>query len=257
MDPYLERYWGDVHERLVMYSCDQLQPALPPDLRARVSSRVFVESATEADRHVYPDIHVVERRTRGTKGGPPSGGSKAVLAEPLLVDVGDEPTSQSFLEIIDVGSGHRIITVIDFLSPTNKSPGEGRDLYLRKQTETRDARVSLVEVDLTRAGKRVLMLPPHRIPPSHRTTYQACVRRGWKRSTIEVYRIPLEERLPVIPIPLRESDPDAALDLQPVLDQAYANGRYDDIDYRAEPDPPLEPADAAWASSLLRSAGLR
>lgn len=227
MDPYLESYWGDVHERLVMYSCDQLQPTLPSDLRARVNSRVFVESAKDGERHVYPDIHVVERRAPKTSA---STGSKVVLAEPLLVDVGDEPMSQSFLEIVDVTSGHRIVTVIEFLSPTNKTPGEGQDLYLKKQKETRDAGVSLVEVDLTRTGKRILMLPPHRIPPSHRTPYQACVRRGWKPSTIEVYRIPLEERLPVIPIPLRESDRDAALDLQPVLEQAYANGRYEDID---------------------------
>ncbi len=43
MDPYLERYWRDVHSRLVVYICDSLQESLPPPLRARVEERVFVE----------------------------------------------------------------------------------------------------------------------------------------------------------------------------------------------------------------------
>jgi hypothetical protein len=50
---------------------------------------------------------------------------------------------------------------------------------------------------------------------------------------------------------------DVPLDLQVLVDAAYENGGYDDIDYRAEPDPPLDPADAAWAEELLRSKGLR
>ena len=33
MDPYLERHWGDVHQALVTYIRDQLQPSLPDDLR--------------------------------------------------------------------------------------------------------------------------------------------------------------------------------------------------------------------------------
>jgi hypothetical protein len=56
----------------------------------------------------------------------------------------------------------------------------------------------------------------------------------------------------VIPIPLRDSDPDVPLDLQPILEQAYRNGGYDDIDYTAEPDPPLAIDDAKWADALLR-----
>ena len=34
MDPYLERFWGDVHSRLVTYACDQIQERLPVDLIA-------------------------------------------------------------------------------------------------------------------------------------------------------------------------------------------------------------------------------
>jgi hypothetical protein len=63
--------------------------------------------------------------------------------------------------------------------------------------------------------------------------------------------------LPVLPIPLRSTDADATVDLQPILDQCYRNGCYDDIDYRAAPVPPLSADDAAWADALPREKGLR
>ena len=37
MNPYLEQYWGDIHQRLIIYSSDALQKQLPGDLRARVN----------------------------------------------------------------------------------------------------------------------------------------------------------------------------------------------------------------------------
>jgi len=255
MDPYLEQYWREVHHRLTTYACDTLQPSLPEQLRARVEERVFVESEAPEYRSFYPDVHVVER-------GRPQQPAVAVesdvaVAEPLLIRIDDEPLSQGYIEIIDAGSGNRVVTVIEFLNPSNKVPGEGQDLYLRKQREVMGAGVSLVEIDLTRTGRRVTVLPPERIPPSHRTTYQICVWRGWKPNLVEVYRSPLTQRLPVIPVPLRETDADAPLVLQALIDQCYRNGRYDDLDYRAEPNPPLDAPDAAWAEKLLRSKGLR
>lgn len=68
---------------------------------------------------------------------------------------------------------------------------------------------------------------------------------------------PLRERLPAIRIPLRPTDPDVPLDLQALIDRCYENGRYDDLDYTREPDPPLDPPDAEWAEALLRGKGLR
>ena len=74
---------------------------------------------------------------------------------------------------------------------------------------------------------------------------------------VEVYRVPLRERLPVISIPLRPADPDVPLDLQAIVEQCYRNGGYDDIDYKAEPDPSLKAADTKWADALLRELGRR
>ena len=60
----------------------------------------------------------------------------------------------------------------------------------------------------------------------------------------KLYPIRLMERLPVLPVPLRPHDPAVVLDLQPLVDTAYRNGRYWHTDYAAPLDPPL-PAEAA------------
>ena len=267
MDPYLEQHWGDVHHRFITYACDQLQRVLPGELRARVEERVFVESAAAPGRSIYPDVRIIERgpgpsTSRGAEGGVALAEVDVEVAvedeaEPLVISLEDEPYFQGFIEIIDARSGNRVITVIEVLSPANKLAGEGQDKYLQKQHELRRAGVSSVEIDLLRTGPRVLAVPPRRLPPSHRTTYQVCVHRGWQPHRFEVYRVPLRALLPTIRIPLREADPDARLDLQALVGQCYANGRYDDIDYKVDPVPPLDPDDAAWADHLLRSKGLR
>lgn len=255
MDPYLEQHWLDVHHGLVIYSRDQLQLRLPGQLRARVEERVFVETEEGEYRAVHPDVRVVEY-PRGP-GEAATAEAGVAVDEPLVLHLDDEPTRQGYLEIVDVASGNRVVTVIEFLSPTNKVPGEGQDLYLRKQREVLAARASLVEIDLTRSGRRVLSVPPERIPPSYRATYQAIVRRAWQPNRAEVYRMPLDRALPKVRVPLRETDADVPLELQALIDLCYANGRYDDLDYKADPNPPLAPQDAAWADAWLRGKGAR
>ena len=255
MDPYLERHWGDVYHSIITYARDQLRPKLPHDLRTRVEERVFVESPTRRERSLVPDVHIFQRGSRKTF----SQGSTVSLAvaEPLILEV-DEPVTQGFIEILDASSGNRVITVIEVLSMANKLPGEGQDLYFRKQRELRQGQVSLVEIDLLRAGKRLLPVPLRRLPPDYRTAYQVWVRRGWQPLTVEIYRASLREPLPTIKIPLRQTDTDVLLDLQALIDQCYRNGSYEeDIDYQEDPDPPLAKADTRWAQALLREKGLR
>jgi hypothetical protein len=257
MDPYLEQFWRDMHARCIIYAADQLQARLPGDLRARVEERVFVEPAFGAARSVYPDIRVVERG-RGAVTSTTSEPGPAV-AEPLVIYLSDEPVTERYIDIIDVGSGRRVVTVIEILSLSNKLPGEGQDLYRRKQRELIDGHVNLVEIDLLRAGDRVLSVGLSHIPTAYRTPYQICVHRAAVvQPCYEVYRVPLRERLPVIRIPLRPTDTDVPLDLQALIDQCYRNGGYDeDIDYSIDPEPPLNAEDARWANVLLRQAGRR
>jgi hypothetical protein len=255
MDPYLERHWGDVHHRLITYASDRLQEILPKNLRARVEERVFVEAREGALRPIVPDVRVVETRRRKREVvAAPSG---LAIAEPLVV-LTDEETSQGFIEIRDASTGHRVVTVIEVLSPANKVPGEGQEKYLQKRQELRDSKVSLVEIDLVRTGRRPLPVPLENLSPSFRTAYHAWVRRGWEAIKVEIYRLPLRERLAMIRIPLRKTDADVPLDLQALIDECYRKGGYEeDIDYQVDPQPPLDPDDARWADALLRKAGRR
>ena len=120
MDPYLEQFWRDVHASLIIYARDQLQGKLPVDLRARVEERVVVEPGEGEDRNVYPDIRVVERG-RGPSAAATAMTDVAVL-EPVILQLEDEPMTETFIEIIDVGSGKRVVTVIEVVSMANKLP---------------------------------------------------------------------------------------------------------------------------------------
>lgn len=72
-----------------------------------------------------------------------------------------------------------------------------------------------------------------------------------------MYHAGMDAPLPKIKIPLRQSDNDATLDLQAVIDQTYHNGAYDFIDYRAQPIPPLSGEFVEFADRVLRGAGKR
>jgi hypothetical protein len=251
MDPSLEQHWRDVHAALIIYSRDQLQNQLPGDLYARVEERIVLESDEVSRQFRYPDVRVVEYPHGGLSASPVETGT------PVRVHYASEPITETYIEIIDSGTGQRVVTVIEFLSVSNKFPGEGQDQYRKKQQELKRGKVGLVEIDLLRAGQRILSLPLDGIPIKFRTTYQVCVRRGWEPSIFEIYSVPLRQRLPKIHIPLRQEDKDVDLNLQAVVDQAYSNGRYQSINYQTAPEPPLEGADAEWSDKLLRQAGKR
>ena len=257
MDPYLEETWGDVQARLATYTSDQLNPQLPRDLRARIEVSTVVEADDPNDPEVvtyYPDVQV--HTTVAARGSQARRNGLLAVAEPLVVDRPREPRTQRSVHIKTVRGG-RLVTAIEFLSPANKIGTAGREQYKAKQADILDAAASLVEVDLVRAGRHVLAVRLTGIPQRHRSGYKAVVVRGWAPERAEVYPLPLRESLSAIRIPLRKTDADVRLDLQKLIDQAYANGGYDSIDYRARLLPDLDRADTAWADKLLKVAGKR
>jgi hypothetical protein len=238
MDPYLEQFWPDVHASLIIYASDQLEAQLPDDLLPRVEERIVLDTEEEP-RVRYPDALV----------------SKAALREPVIVEYEGEPATETCLNILEAGPGQRLVTVIEVLSLANKLPGDGQRQYRAKQKELRDAGVSLVEIDLLRRGDRILSLPVSQIPARVRTTYQVCVRRGWRPRRFEIYPVPLRSPLPSIHIPLRETDADIGLNLQAIVEMAYRKGRYHlTIDYKQPPEPPLSRGEAKWAKALVKKA---
>ena len=171
------------------------------------------------------------------------------MAEPLLIHLPDESVSQGFIEIIDAGSGNRVVSVIEVLSLANKTPGMGQDLYRQKQRELHEARVNLVEVDLLRAGRRLELDRP--LPPAH---YYAFVSPADRRPECVVYPWTARHPLPKLPVPLRSPDPDAHADLQAAFRLAYQRGRYGRlVDYVADPPPPaFEGEWGRWVVSVAR-----
>jgi hypothetical protein len=258
MDPYLEARWRDVHASLVIYCRNELQPQVVPALRARVEERVVLDDPSRDDPHpvFYPDVRLVRRKIEPLTDPPPR--SDTVVAEPLVVEAIREQATEGWVQIIDPRDGGRVVTVVEFISPVTKRRGLNRDAYRAKQTHYEEAGVSLVEVDLLRAGSRVFKARADDTPDLSRFAYAACVYRAWsKAERYEIYGFALRERLPGIRIPLRSGDRDAVLDLQKLIDQTYNDSAYNDTDYQREPIPPLEEPDADWADQMLRGAGVR
>jgi len=260
MDPYLQRFWPSVRNKLVTYLSDELNTGLlPPDLSAEMTERELISSPDESyRRRILPDIYVVETATSGSgsAGVAAAGGAGTVaMAEPVIVRWADEPVVETAIRITDL-SGATLITAVEVLSASNKLSGPDREMYLRKRDEYYTAGVNSVEIDLFRGGERTMEGIDEFLPPPRRSPYLVLVRRAARPDQREVYPLPLRARLPAFPVPLRPGEADVVLDLQPLLDRVYANGRYP-IDYAREPDPPLGKADAAWADELLRAAGRR
>lgn len=244
MDPYLEHpsLWPNVHQRLITYASDALQAQLAPRYYVSIGERVYLETP---ERSVYPDLWVVER------GGPAKTAASALEADrPVVVVVEPVERREVFIEIQDPGAGHRVVTVVEVLSPSNKQPGEGRDLYLRKQAEILASNVHLVEIDLLRGGAPTVALPPS---PSGGVGYRVVVTRSTDRTRRELYQVSVRDRLPRVAIPLEAADADAVLDVQALLDEAYTKGAYGlRVDYSSQPVPQLGTDDAAWARELVR-----
>ena len=255
MDPYLESRWGDVHTRMAFLTSAQLAPQLPKALRARIQEDFVIESNDARTRRIIPDAAVSEL-PQAAPGSTAESGAVAVM-EPFVVTWAVEPRVQRSVHILDSQAGHRLVTAIEFISPTNKVKKAARRANRRKQRDILASGASLVEIDLIRSGRYVLYAPESAVPAEYLAPYRVCVSRGRDVGRAEMYRIRLQDRLPPIRVPLRDSDPDIPLDLQRLIDESYATGTHDDIDYTKCPDPPLSAADAVWADELLRQQGKR
>lgn len=260
MDPYLEPHWLDVHTKLVTYAADDLNTRIPDALYARAQERIAVESGADRPHLFSPDVRVLERVERDTAVGVGTTTSAAqgqtILAPYRLVAMLD-PIVERYIEVLE-NESDRLVTVIEFFSPTNKRGGGLRE-FRRKRGKLLASGVNFVEIDLVRAGRWRKLLAPHLCPPEAVTPYRATIRVAADlEGGVHLFPIPLRTPLPTIPVPLRANDSPDQLDLQSLVARAYHNGRYGQSLIYARPlRPPLEPADAEWSDQLLDAAGRR
>ncbi len=250
MDPYLEdpSVWMDFHERFITYCSDSLNDFLPEAYEARIEERVSLVQLPEDEiRRIRADFAVSDAGAgAGVPPRAPVGASAALAVKPVTVtlDIYDE-LRESKVHILD-RRDHRLVTVLELLSPTNKA-GDGLEQYLSKRNALLRTPVNLVEIDLLLAGER---LPHKELLPSG--DYFDYVARGNRRPDCDVIHWSVRQSIPSIPIPLRQPDPDLILDLQKLFVATYERGRYRSLKYSRKLVLPLSTDDLEWAA---RTAG--
>lgn len=255
MDPYLEGYlWPDVHHRLATEISDQLTPQLRPRYVARIEIQVVVDEDPQREVGImYPDVEIVRNQRRQPPALPPSlrgGIAVAELLAPtpatITVQLPEVEIRLATVEIYDTAQ-NQLITSIEILSPINKRE-PGLTKYRAKWRELRAAGVHILEIDLLRRGQRPLSHP--KVPDS---LYRVSLLRAGN-SMVNVWAINLPDRLPIVPVPLRQPDADVTLDLGLALQTIYERAAYDlSIDYTAPPPPPaLAEDELLWLRHQLQ-----
>ncbi len=227
MNPYIEQpaVWQDFHDSFI--------PLVRELLTAQVQPRYYVK----IEEHLF--IHELPAHERFPLGQPDA----SIHPVPQLV----EEERLSYLEIRE-RLNHEVVTIIELLSPTNKTIKANRAQYLGKVKRILASGTNFVEIDLLRGGPRI----PWKALP--RCDYYTIVSRGPNRKLndpeADIWPIFLRNPLPEVPIPLRPGEIEPTLDLQAVLHRIYDAAGYALFIYASDPEPPLAPADAVWAVQL-------
>jgi hypothetical protein len=220
MDPYLEDdgLWPVFHHQLVMCLYQILLPGLVDRYRARVTQRHYV---TE---------------------------------QALFTSVVREEHHEDVVEIRQRSDG-RLVTLVDVVSPANKTTAAGRSAYLERRREGKSASANLVELDLVLQGQPTLEYSRDGLPD---WDYAVTVTRSTQPERYEIYTATLQKRLPRFRLPLAADDRDTVLDLHTAFTRCYDQGGFAaKIDYRRDPSTALNSEDRQWLNEVLRQQKLR
>ena len=220
MDPYLEddALWPVFHHQLVMCLYQILLPGLVDRYRARVTQRHYV---TE---------------------------------QALFTSVVREEHHEDVVEIRQRNDG-RLVTLVDVVSPANKTSAAGRAAYLERRREGKSAGANLVELDLVLQGQPTLEYSRDGLPD---WDYAVTVTRSTQPERYEIYTATLQKRLPRFRLPLAADDRDTVLDLHTAFTRCYDQGGFAaKIDYRRDPSTALSGEDRQWLNEVLKQQKLR
>lgn len=252
MNPWLEGYlWADLHHELASAIRKQLAPQVKPKYVVRIDTYTYKDVLPEEELGIfYPDVEILKKTPPppADSFSEPEAGYDMVtpptLTFPTRLTVEARiPT----VEIRDKGN-NRLITAIEILSPVNKrNPGIVQ--YREKREMLYATGVHLLEIDLLRKGQRPAAHPA--LPEwAH---YFAMLVRADQTKT-QVWALTIQDKLPVLPVPLKSPDPDVRLDLGRAFDDAVSLGEYDEtINYREEPPPPaFTKEELQWLHGILK-----
>jgi hypothetical protein len=220
MDPYLEdeKVWPVFQHQLVLCLYQILLPGLVDRYRARIGQRHYV---TE---------------------------------QALFTSVMREEHQEEFIEVRQRSDG-RLVTLVDVVSPANKTSDAGRRAYLTKRGEAKAGGANLVEIDLVLQGQPTLDYARDGLPD---WDYAVTVTRAAHAEKHEIYSATLQKRLPRFRLPLAADDRDTVLDLHASFTRCYDQGGFaSHIDYQRDPPVRLDDQDRQWLHDLLRQQKLR
>ena len=250
MDPYIEtpELWSDFHNNLASEMQAQLNRLIQPRYFARLTPYVTYEVVEVGEvRGVRPDVGVWQPQALS---GEVQAGTAIITPAPVESQVALEMPLRLHRVTIRTTASQQLVTVIEILSPVHKRPSHEAFLaYQRKRRDILRSEVHLLEIDLLRGGERPPLERP--VPPA---AYYVVLSRAHRRPTVEVWPLQLTERLPVLPVPLLEPDPDVPLDLGAAVADVYNRGAYaSQIDYHQPPPlPSLTKPETDWLDVLLR-----
>jgi hypothetical protein len=172
----------------------------------------------------------------------------------LFTSIIREEHQEEFIEIRQRGDG-RVVTLIEVVSPANKTTAAGRRAYLDKRKAGRSAGANLVEIDLVLQGQPMLEYSRDGLPE---WDYAVSVTRSTQPERYEIYTATLQKRLPKFRLPLAADDRDQFIDLHQAFTKCYDQGDFAaKVNYAAAPSVSLEEEDRQWLEELLKQQKLR
>jgi hypothetical protein len=215
MDPYLEdeRLWPGFQHHLVHALHQLLLPGLMDRYRARISQRHYVSE------------------------------------QALFTSVIREEHTEAYIEVRQRTDG-RLVTLVEVISPANKMSEAGRQHYLNRRQESKNAKANLVEVDLVLQGADLVEYAREGLPS---WDYAVFVSRAAQPDRYEIFPATLPKRLPKFRLPLAADDRDTVIDLQAAFARAYDQGDFaKHVNYDRDPATKLGDENRDWLQQRLR-----
>jgi hypothetical protein len=253
MNPWFEEpsLWPGVHGSLIDEIRAVINRLAPDRYFADIEERVYLCTVDDPfERIVVPDVVIRGEPVPSSEPSPEQATGTATLVAPVRATiVGTVEHREHRVVLRTADDEQRVVTVIEVLSPANKTPGsKGQSAYRAKRDEVLDSDCHFIEIDLLRAGIRI---PAGWNRPE--LDYRIAVSRQEDRPMADWWFIALRQPLPTIPVPLSGDDPDLQLDLQSVLNTVYDRGGYvRRMNYsKPIPSPAVSEQDQEWLRACL------